>query len=147
MTTEMDTRTYTDEEIQEHRIDLYNALKSGKYTQGHNQLLTIKLNGEEQKEFCCLGVACDISGLGVWRRMTRSPDRPVVEEYRVNDIQFDHALLPTPVATYYGWDGDRDPYIYGNNEGPRYQGMSQFNDNLGWTFEQLAEGLKEEYIT
>ena len=34
------------------------ALRSGRYEQGHNRLK------DEYGGYCCLGVACDISGLG-----------------------------------------------------------------------------------
>jgi hypothetical protein len=39
------------------------ALRSGRYEQGHGRLLTV---ADDVKRFCCLGVACDISGLGHW---------------------------------------------------------------------------------
>lgn len=37
------------------------ALRGGKYQQGRHQL-----RKPEQNEYCCLGVLCDISGLGKW---------------------------------------------------------------------------------
>ncbi len=38
------------------------ALRSGKYKQGTGQLKTVKV---KSTKWCCLGVACDISGLKV----------------------------------------------------------------------------------
>jgi hypothetical protein len=45
------------------------ALRSGKYKQGHGAL--IEMQGEERKKiktYCCLGVLCDVSGLGRWTK-------------------------------------------------------------------------------
>jgi len=50
---------YTAEEQAEHRKRWVEALRSGKYEQGKFRL-------HRGGKFCCLGVACDISGLGEW---------------------------------------------------------------------------------
>jgi len=52
---------YTTEEQAEHRKQWAEALRSGKYEQGRNVL-------RKGDKFCCLGVACDISGLGQWEQ-------------------------------------------------------------------------------
>lgn len=39
------------------------ALESGEYKQGYGVLR----DSEDTSHFCCLGVACDISGVGTWR--------------------------------------------------------------------------------
>lgn len=36
------------------------ALRSGKYKQGRGRLR------DESNQFCCLGVLCDVGGLGAW---------------------------------------------------------------------------------
>lgn len=46
------------------------ALRSGKYKQGLGQLRN------HDDEFCCLGVLCDISGLGVWTKTRFSYQTP-----------------------------------------------------------------------
>ena len=48
------------------------ALRSGEYEQGYSQL-------RKGDTFCCLGVACDISGVGRWRhdRFELGPDKRV----------------------------------------------------------------------
>ena len=51
---------YTPEEQAEHRKLWVEALRSGKYSQGENWLRT-------DRGYCCLGVACEISGLVTWR--------------------------------------------------------------------------------
>lgn len=38
------------------------ALRSGRYAQGQAQL-------RRQDDYCCLGVLCDLSGLGSWKRV------------------------------------------------------------------------------
>ncbi len=50
---------WTPEEQKEHRRLWVEALRSGKYQQGDGVL-------RSDGKFCCLGVACDISGLGEW---------------------------------------------------------------------------------
>ena len=40
------------------------ALRSGKYKQGKGQLMAVV--SENEKEYCCLGVLCDLSGVGEW---------------------------------------------------------------------------------
>lgn len=62
------------------------ALRSGKYPQGTRSLR----NGGQ---FCCLGVLCDISGIGSWH----------VGAYRVGPGCLSTAYLPEPVAEYAGW--------------------------------------------
>lgn len=41
------------------REDWVTALRSGKYQQGRGRL-------KEGTDYCCLGVLCDVSGLGEW---------------------------------------------------------------------------------
>ena len=66
------------------------ALRSGKYTQGGGRL---RKNGER---YCCLGVACEISGLGHW------VDEGGLDAYH-DGISTSVAQLSTPVAQYYGF--------------------------------------------
>ena len=46
-------------EVRQHRIAWLKALRSRKYSQAREVL-------NDGEAFCCLGVACDISGLGEW---------------------------------------------------------------------------------
>ena len=55
--------TYTEEEaILAHREQWIEALRSGKYEQAKGILRDV----DDNNKFCCLGVACEISGLGEW---------------------------------------------------------------------------------
>lgn len=51
---------WTPEEQKEHRRLWVEALRSGKYQQAKGHL-------QNRGGMCCLGVACDISGLGKWK--------------------------------------------------------------------------------
>lgn len=55
--------TYTREEIQQHRLEWVEALESGEYTQTNEQL---RRGSGNFTMMCCLGVACDLSGVGEW---------------------------------------------------------------------------------
>ena len=51
---------YTFKQQKENREKWLEALRSGKYKQA---LSTLKNN---EAAYCCLGIACEISGLGEW---------------------------------------------------------------------------------
>lgn len=52
---------YTGEEQAAHRKQWIEALRSGKYKQAQGRL-------RNSEGMCCLGIACDISGLGEWSK-------------------------------------------------------------------------------
>jgi hypothetical protein len=84
----MDT-TYTPEQQHVHRCELVAALLSGKYQEGQGHL-------HPEDAFCCLGVACEISGLGTWGDST-------TPEYVVTRLAQNRFYLPSPVSAYYGF--------------------------------------------
>jgi hypothetical protein len=128
------------------------ALRSGEYEQGTGRLKT------RDGSYCCLGVACDISGL-----VTESSRVPyLIHEDRrpfptfeftdaSGDTQREEYGLPVVVAEWLGledsdvplaereaeWDGDDDTTIY----------AASANDDLGWSFEQIADAIEERYLT
>jgi hypothetical protein len=55
--------TYTPEQIQEHRREWLDALRSGKYNQTTGFLAVVQGNGRQSVGHCCLGVACEVYGL------------------------------------------------------------------------------------
>lgn len=69
-------------------LELVAALRSGKYKQGRNQL-------RYGDKFCCLGVACDISGLSEWTKG---------DSYKYLG---DDAVLPKRVQDYFGFKCNR----------------------------------------
>ena len=85
----MDRETsYTPEEIEAHRRAWIAALRSGEYEQCAGSL---RRNGR----YCCLGVACEISGAGAWTGPSSY------------DTTFDY--LPDSVIRWLGVE-DHDPY-------------------------------------
>lgn len=96
------------------------ALRSGKYRQGLRQL---RMNGA----YCCLGVACDISGLGEWR-----------QSFYATPAGASEITLPGPVSA---WLGTTDnPEV-----GPDLRCVSA-NDNLHWDFNHIAAALEETHL-
>jgi hypothetical protein len=96
------------------------ALRSGKYKQARYQLMT-------SSGFCCLGVACDISGLGVWNNLN---------EYVNTHGLVAKGSLPNYVRDWLGlWD----------NCGRTLRGgsLADLNDELGWTFEEIANFIEK----
>ena len=61
----MKTTYYSPEETAANRKTWVDALLSGKYRQAMSHL-KLKGSGGAQDEYCCMGVACEISGLGKW---------------------------------------------------------------------------------
>jgi len=106
--------TYTEDEIIEHRKQWIFALRSGEYNQG---ILSLK----NQNAFCCLGVACDISGLGEW------------SEHKDGDFSYigEFCDLPVEVANFYGIS------ISNNNFGTTY--LAKLNDIDKYSFHQIAD--------
>ena len=83
---------YTPEQQKEHRRLWVQALRSGKYAQYLGYLHT---NGG----FCCLGVACDISGLGEWYKLY---DRSCFSHYKISEGYQYHTKLPIEVRNWLG---------------------------------------------
>lgn len=104
------------------------ALLSGKYTQGHGHLAPC------DGQFCCLGVACDISGLSEWV-LDEDDD---AEDYR-----------------YYLDEGDLPPHavqkklgLPSENPNVNYHGkkvcLSDINDKTDEGFEGIARIIEEQ---
>src|SRR3990167_8725500 len=91
------------------------ALRSGKYKRGIG-----RLRSEDGKKFCCLGVACDISGVGEWKKDWL-------------DFRYlgNSSSLPQEVQTYFGFDHS-NPYLTANSM------ASDVNDGWGKSFKFIA---------
>ncbi len=129
------------------------ALESGHYEQAEG-LLRGDPDGEEPGGYCCVGVACDISGQGRWMKSDQdewnyvttegySPTTapPSVVEWLglkkvASDLLADLAALPlSPFET--GW---------GNGETvTSYHHGTTLNDD-GETFAQIARRIRETYL-
>lgn len=111
--------TWTPEQQKEHRRLWVEALRSGKYQQAKNRLRVA--NG-----FCCLGVACDISGLGEW-----SGSGFYLYE--------DDKLLPIEVRNWLGLSGCMGGY----GQGDKRAYLSDQNDE-GMSFSEIADIIESE---
>ena len=125
---------WTQEQKQEHRRELAAALRSGKYSQTTNVL-------RDSTGFCCLGVACEISGVGKWTPYDDGRDvRPYID---ADGMEYD-GVLPLHVMAYYGIateNGELGFEIDDEAMGIFGGTLSSLNDN-GATFEQIAEMLE-----
>lgn len=95
MTTETQTETLTPEQ-RAHLLQWAEALESGKYKQGRNQLINNYMIGDPANyTYCCLGVACEIL--------------PKEEFGAVVDLAFSKPRtesLPEEIDEYYGLHSD-----------------------------------------
>lgn len=105
---------WTPEEQAEHRKLWVEALRSGRYEHATKQLR----NGDA---FCCLGVACDISGLGEWS----GQETPF--------YLGDNRMLPSGVRDWLGVSGRLGGYGLRNRT---Y--LADLNDD-GTTFSEIAD--------
>lgn len=113
---------------------LVEALRSGKYKQGRRKL---RVN---ETQFCCLGVACDISGVGEWEEI--GTDKGYF--YRTSDDKGSrrgYGTLPLPVIAKLGWSTDNGKFGL-----PYYSYcLTDLNDN-GFTFDQIADIIEAGLI-
>lgn len=100
------------------------ALRSGKYRQ-HKQ----KLNTPDG--YCCLGVLCDISGLGNWL------DRVFDSVYVVDNDNHHQAVYPPQEVIDWAGMGSLDGSFRLNNEDYNYSDLANLNDR-GMTFAEIA---------
>lgn len=137
---------------QENIAKLVAALRSGEYEQVSGCL-------RSQDNYCCLGVACDISGLGTWEQRDSMPPSPspdwnyVIRDENGKRVDSNMSVLPTSVAQWlgiqesgdfnlpinqdYDWrDEDDDRFAPGNSTG-----LAELNDE-GFTFAQIADLLE-----
>ena len=113
------------------------ALRSGKYKQTTG---TLSLDGS----FCCLGVACDISGIGEW-------DSGVLENETVDYItvdkngntQFDDSILPTNISEWLGTATCNPVLDIGDEESCE---ATELNDTMHYTFDEIADAIERTYL-
>lgn len=104
------------------RLKWIRALESGEYKQGRDKLFY-----PEEKSYCCLGVACDVSGLGEWKEMeyiVQGEERPQYEG---------ETYPPKAVCDLYGLDESA-----GNT-------LLNMNDEEVYTFAAIARYLRTHF--
>ena len=129
----------------EHLRELVVALRSGTYQQGHLRLCLIGEDGSPR--YCCLGVACQISGLGTWEEATwegivdTDVDTDAYRRYTVGS-DTDCNYLPYAVEQYFGLDraGTLPRSVHGRKT------LTFLNDDRGYTFEQIADIIEEQFL-
>lgn len=97
------------------------ALRSGKYQQGQGCLS----NGNK---FCCLGVACDISGLGQWVHSSFG-----YRMYDTADYGGSSMALPSDVKDALGVFSDVE------------LDLIDMNDKHGKSFDDIAQFLEDRF--
>lgn len=127
----------TPDQLKARRV-FVDALRSGKYTQtqGHlNRTKEYKVSGTSTiipPGMCCLGVACDVSGLGHWALAEHK------EGYRmfITPTEDSFNVLPEEVMQWLGFTSG------GRLEEEGYE-LWELNDHRGMTFLQIADYVEE----
>jgi hypothetical protein len=115
---------WSPEEQREHRKLWVEALRSGKYEQAAQAL-------RRGQGFCCLGVACDISGVGEWSGAA----------YVVDTFDASASILPRAVRDWLGLA--HVGAEYGDRDGIDGKQLTAKNDS-GATFAELADIIESE---
>lgn len=127
---------------------LVDALRSGEYTQVKGML------HKQNDGMCCLGVACDISGLGKWEpewdgdarndEDGNESDR-MVYTVPIADLRGRSAdVLPLGVRQHYKWE-DNDPTVNIKSRDGQEHTLAHYND-AGFTFAQIADIIAAGFI-
>lgn len=106
------------------------ALRSGKYKQGHGALWNPRTD-----RFCCLGVLCEIA------RQDGLLQPGKFGGFVEDDSGYEYdAYVPIPVRMWAGLD-ECDPHvIYDKGESENwYVTLSQLNDTLNLNFSEIAD--------
>lgn len=124
---------------QDKAMELVAALRSGNYTQTKGTLR--RLSPTMRAEYCCLGVACEISKVGAFQQ----------NFYRVSKTEGSEAHLPPKVREYFGFhtmSGSRADTAYLNmdHQGLKRPFLSLMEANdLGRTFEEIADYIEKNW--
>lgn len=112
------------------------ALRSGEYPQ-----TTDRLHNEEG--YCCLGVACHLSGLGTWKLDEHSTE-PAVWGYVIGDGLREVSVLPDAVIEHYGLISP-NPILFESELEEEERTLASLND-AGYPFIYIAELIEREYL-
>ena len=147
----MTTKTWTPEEQAEHRKLWIEALRSGQYDQTAGALKAsyasdLLSHPDQDVKYCCLGVACEISGLGEWYN-DHTPVYQIRGEYTTDNC----TTLPALVQAWLGLDNNNGSHVRGGQEqnpsGPNNFrspiSLATLNDS-GHTFDEIADIIESE---
>lgn len=126
------------------------ALLSGNYKQGRQRLARDLPNGET--EYCCLGVVCDLMGLGY--ELAFKSDSGSDRVYGDSKSNGYHTVLPIDAQKWLGVDGHFDGLGYMNTIPPledlapldrETTTLAGANDSGGISFAQIADWITQEF--
>ncbi len=109
------------------------ALESGKYGQCQNLL-------KSENRFCCLGVLCDISGLGEWKTASTH----YLRKYVIGNIGAT-AWLPEAVQQWAGMKSNDGLYWYIDSDGHQQRNKLAILNDAGYSFASIAGIIKERW--
>lgn len=113
------------------------ALRSGEYKQTR-EVLHRAGEGLKATGFCCLGVACDISGLGNWE----GGGGDGIYEYVIAGGASSYEALPREVREWLGVTGE-NPTVLVNKES---HSLAELNDDYGKSFKQIANIIERNFL-
>lgn len=127
------------------------ALRSGEYQQGKGHLTVLDADGN--KFYCCLGVACEVSGVTEPAGQVESPNTgdPILAwkgtlayeaEHDGDDSLF---FPPQEVLDWLGIDEYNPVLVLGPELGYDAE-ASDANDTRNMTFEQIADAIERTYL-
>ena len=108
------------------------ALRSGKFTQCKG---TLRLGDH----YCCLGVACELSGVGEWRSVFLRRVNSSDFAYYVPGNQFGAKGMPPDEVQR--WLGDPFVHVPGGDDS-LIKKLVQMNDSGRYTFEDIANAIE-----
>ena len=125
---------FTEPERAYHRSLLIAALRSGQYRQNHGCLHVCR-RGE--MSWCALGVACEISKLGIWtHRSNEVKDGCMPYRYTIEGHMGAGISLPLPVCWFFGFRTCYGDYLKADGNKTN---LVNLNDGLRWSFEDIAD--------
>jgi hypothetical protein len=120
---------------------LVDALRSGAYEQGKYRLHLTEEADSGKTKMCCLGVACDISGIGAWQPAI-GKDHIESHPYLVEGGGQATQELPDAVKNWYGFNSS-NPYVLYKGSAKR---LSALNDQEV-PFSEIANLIEATYLT
>lgn len=114
------------------------ALRSGKYEQTQGVLNRVEARDDFPAGMCCLGVACDVSGIGAWKIARQCPDTML---YRT-PAEVSHNMLPRAVEAWLGLGSLGGVPPVGAESG---RSLWQLNDYDGFSFSQIADVIEANW--
>lgn len=125
------------------------ALRSGKYTQGMNRLKAV--NGGEHH--CCLGVLCELSGLGEWRTNVEFKGQFTEQAYACGTFDAETGILPCEVAAWAGMkttdgrivDGTTSAISLANLNDGKSSSSSPSSVPPPLNFDEIADIIETQY--